>query len=323
MNLSDTAALLLAAMLLDAIIGDPRWFYRVAPHPTVIMGRVLSFCDRLFNRPESGRITGQVAGAVSTLAVVVSFGALGVLVSAALSHAWGGFWLEAFLASVLIAQNSLYRHVADVATALERGGVGAGRDAVAHIVGRDPESLDAHGVARSAVESLAENFNDGVVAPVLWGLLFGFPGIMAHKALNTADSMIGHLDTRYRDFGWAAARLDDVANWVPARVAGVLLAAAGGQWGVGRIAHALGSMWRDGGTHRSVNAGYPEGAMAGALGLRLAGPRRYKGVVTADPWLGEGTPEATVHDIRRGLRVYVGACVLLALLVGVSWLAGT
>ncbi|MCY4486201.1 MAG: adenosylcobinamide-phosphate synthase CbiB [Deltaproteobacteria bacterium] len=322
MSLSDTAALLLAAMLLDAVIGDPRWLYRIIPHPTVVMGRALSFCDRLFNRAESGSMTRRVAGAVSTLAVVLSFGALGVLVSAALSRGWGGFWLEAFLASVLIAQNSLYRHVADVATALERGGVESGRDAVAHVVGRDPESLDLHGVARSAVESLAENFNDGVVAPVLWGLLFGFPGIVAYKALNTADSMIGHLDSRYRDFGWAAARLDDVANWLPARVAGVLLAASGGQWGVRRVAHALGIMRRDGGAHRSVNAGYPEGAMAGALDLRLAGPRRYKGVVTADPWLGEGTAAATENDIRRGLRVYVGACLLLAVLVGVPWVAG-
>ncbi len=322
MNLSDTAALLLAAMALDAVIGDPRWLYRIVPHPTVVMGRALSFCDRLLNRPESSATTRREAGAVSTLAVVVSFGALGVLVSAALSRGWGGFWLEALLASVLIAQNSLYRHVADVGTALERGGVEAGRDAVAHVVGRDPESLDVHGVARSAVESLAENFNDGVVAPVLWGLLFGFPGIVAYKALNTADSMIGHLDSRYRDFGLAAARLDDAANWVPARVAGILLAASGAQRGVGRVADALRIMWRDGARHRSVNAGYPEGAMAGALDLRLAGPRRYKGIVTADPWLGEGTSEATADDIRRGLRVYIGACLLLAVLVGVPWLGG-
>lgn len=322
MNLSDTAALVLAAMLLDAVLGDPRRLYRVIPHPTVVMGRALSFCDRLFNRPESGGMTRRIAGAVSTLAVVASFGALGVLVSAALSRGWGGFWLEALLASVLIAQNSLYRHVADIATALERGGVEAGRDAVAHVVGRDPESLDAHGVARSAVESLAENFNDGVVAPVLWGLLFGFPGIVGYKALNTADSMIGHLDPRYRDFGRAAARLDDAANWVPARVAGILLAVSGAQRGVGRVADALGVMWRDGAGHRSVNAGYPEGAMAGALGMRLAGPRRYGGIVTADPWLGQGTWEATADDIRRGLRVYVGACLLLAVLVGVPWLGG-
>ena len=316
MSLSDTASPLLAAMLLDAVIGDPRGFYRIVPHPTVVMGRVLACCDRLLNRPAFGVIGRRAAGAVSTLAVVALFGGLGALISAGLDRWWGGFWVEALLVSVLIAQNSLYRHVADVSRALEHGGVDAGRDAVAHIVGRDPESLDAHGVARSAVESLAENFADGVVAPVLWCLLFGLPGIVAYKALNTADSMIGHRDRRYRDFGWAAARLDDLANWVPARVAGLLLAAAGMQSGIRRTTHALRVMWRDGGTHRSVNAGYPEGAMAGVLGTRLAGPRRYRGVVTADPWLGEGAVEATAADIRRGLRVYVVACLLLAVLVG-------
>ncbi len=322
MNLSDTASLLLAAMLLDAVIGDPRWFYRIVPHPTVVMGRVLAFCDRLLNRPALGVIGRRAAGAVSTLAVVALFGGLGALISAGLNRWWGGFWVEALLVSVLIAQNSLYRHVADVSRALEHDGVDAGRDAVAHIVGRDPESLDAHGVARSAVESLAENFADGVVAPVLWCLLLGLPGIVAYKTLNTADSMIGHLDRRYRDFGWTAARLDDLANWVPARVAGLLLAASGMQPGVRGPIHALRIMWRDGGTHRSVNAGYPEGAMAGVLGIRLAGPRRYRGVVTGDPWLGEGAVEATAAHIRRGLCVYVAACLLLAVLVGALSAAG-
>ncbi len=316
MNISDTASLLLAAIVFDAFIGDPRWLYRVVPHPMVVIGRVLAFCDGQLNRPAFGRAGRRAAGVISTVAVVASFGVLAALISAGLSGWRVGFWVEALLASVLIAQNSLYRHVGDVARALEHDGVDAGRSAVAHIVGRDPESLDAHGVARGAVESLAENFSDGVVAPVLWGLLLGLPGIAAYKALNTADSMIGHHDHRYRDFGWAAARLDDAANWVPARVAGFLLVASGMQRGVGGARRALRIMRRDGGTHRSVNAGYPEGAMAGVLGLRLAGPRRYRGVVTADPWLGDGAGEATTDDIRRALRVYIGACLLLAVLVG-------
>ncbi len=315
MELSGTACLMLAAMLFDAVIGDPRRLYRVLPHPTVVMGRVLSFCDRRLNRSAFGAPARRLAGAASTLAVVAAFGALGGLASVGLSRLWGGFWVEALLVSALIAQNSLYRHVADVARALECDGLEAGRHAVSHIVGRDPESLDAHGVARSAVESLAENFGDGVVAPILWGLILGLPGIAAYKVLNTADSMIGHLDRRHRDFGWAAARLDDLANWVPARVAGILLAMSGIQRR--RMALALRVMWRDGGTHRSVNAGYPEGAMAGALGLRLAGPRRYRGVAADDPWLGEGAVEATAADIRRGLRVYLGACLLLAVLIAV------
>ena len=308
-------------MVFDAFIGDPRWLYRIVPHPTAVMGRMLAFCEGRLNHPAFGPAGRRVAGAISTVAVVASFAVLAALISAGLSGWPAGFWAEALLVSVLIAQNSLYRHVADVARALERDGVDAGRSAVAHVVGRDPESLDAHGVARGAVESLAENFSDGVVAPVLWGLLLGLPGIAAYKALNTADSMIGHRDHRYRDFGWAAARLDDVANWVPARVAGFLLAVSGVQSGPGRTVHGLRIMWRDGGAHRSVNAGYPEGAMAGVLGLRLAGPRRYRGVVTADPWLGDGTVEATPADIRRALRVYAGACLLLAVLVGALFAA--
>ena len=241
--------------------------------------------------------------------------------SSGLSRWWGGFWVEAVLVSALIAQNSLYRHVAEVARALEQEGVESAREAVAHIIGRDPESLDAHGVARGAVESLAENFGDGVVAPVLWGLLLGLPGVAAYKALNTADNMIGHMDPSHRDFGWAAARLDDSANWVPARVAGMLLAVSGIQWGSARMARGWRVMWRDGPTHRSVNAGFPEGAMAGVLDLRLGGPRRYRGAVTVDPWLGRGTAAATAADIRRGLRVYAGACLLLAVAVAALWAA--
>ena len=314
-SLSDGACLLLAAMLFDAVVGDPRWLYRVVPHPTVIMGRVLSLCDDCLNRPRFGSAGRRVAGAAATLAVITSFGALGAWIGTGLSHGWGGFWVEALLVSVLVAQNSLYRHVAEVASALEHDGLEAGRAAVARIVGRDPESLDAQGVARGAVESLAENFGDGVVAPVLWGLLLGLPGIVAYKALNTADSMIGHLDDRYRDFGWAAARLDDLANWVPARLAGVLLAVSAIQLGGGRMARSWRVMRRDGGAHRSVNAGYPEGAMAGALGLRLAGPRWYRGEPAADRWLGDGRAAATAADIRRGLRVYVGACLALAVVL--------
>ena len=181
MSLPDTAPLLLAAMLLDAVVGDPRWLYRVVPHPTVIMGRVLSFCDGRLNRPGWSAVGRRAAGAVSTVAVMASFGLLAALISAGLSGWRIGFWVEALLVSALIAQNSLYRHVADVARALERDGVDAGRSAVAHIVGRDPESLDAHGVARGAVESLAENFSDGVVAPVLVG---SAPRPAGHRGLQ-------------------------------------------------------------------------------------------------------------------------------------------
>ena len=222
---------------------------------------------------------------------------------------------------MLVAQRSLYEHVAAVAAALGTGGLDGGREAVRHIVGRDPMSLDAHGVARAAIESLAENFSDGVVAPVFWYLLLGLPGLFAYKMANTLDSMIGHRTPRYRAFGWAAARLDDVLNTVPAPLSGVLLAIAAVFAKKCRPGHALAIMLRDGRKHHSPNAGWPESAMAGALGLALAGPRRYPEGLVADPWLGDGSARAGVSDIVRGLQLYRLACLIEGgLLVG-AWLA--
>jgi adenosylcobinamide-phosphate synthase len=228
---------------------------------------------------------------------------------------------EAFIIAVLVAQRSLYEHVAAVATGLAGGGLDGGREAVRHIVGRDPMSLDAHGVARAALESLAENFSDGVVAPVFWYLLLGLPGLFAYKMANTLDSMIGHRTPRYRAFGWAAARLDDVLNAVPAPLSGVLLATAAIFTKNGRPGHALTIMLRDGRKHHSPNAGWPESAMAGALGLALAGPRRYSEALVADPWLGDGSARAGVADIWRGLQLYRFACLIQGGLLLGAWLA--
>jgi adenosylcobinamide-phosphate synthase len=215
-------------------------------------------------------------------------------------------WLAlGVMMSSLVAQRGLYDHVAAVAAGLRQGLV-QGRRAVAHIVGRDPDQLDASAVARAAIESTAENFADGVVAPVLWGVLLGLPGMLAYKAINTADSMIGHRTPRYRDFGRFAARLDDRANWLSARLAAVLFLAGG----VGGTPGAWRAMQRDASRHRSVNAGWPEAAMAGCLGLRLAGPRRYGGEMIEDAWMGDGTPDATPADIRRALGLLVRACLL-------------
>ena len=190
-----------------------------------------------------------------------------------------------------------------------------------HIVGRDPASLDTHGVARAAIESLAENFSDGVVAPVFWYLVLGLPGLFAYKMANTLDSMIGHRTTHYRAFGWAAARLDDLANFVPARISGVLIAARRCFAREGRPSRALLIMLRDGRKHRSLNAGWPEGAMAGALGLALAGPRRYAEEAVADPWVGEGTARAAPADIARALMIYRNACLIEWGLVIGAWFA--
>ncbi len=223
--------------------------------------------------------------------------------------------------AVLLAQRSLYDHVAAVRDALDRRGLAAGREAVSHIVGRDPESLDEYGVARAAIESLAENFSDGVVAPALFYALFGLPGIFVYKTANTLDSMIGHKTPRYLQFGWAAARLDDLLNLVPARLSGVLLAAAALATPRARALPALRTMLRDARKHRSPNAGWPEAAAAGALDLALAGPRRYQGHVVNDPWLGEGRARATPADIDRALRLYLTACLLQAALVAAAYLA--
>jgi adenosylcobinamide-phosphate synthase len=183
---------------------------------------------------------------------------------------------------------------------------------VAHIVGRDPEQLDAPAVARAAIESTAENFSDGVAAPVLWGAVLGLAGMLAYKAINTADSMIGHRTPRYLDFGRLAARLDDVASWLPARLAALLILAAASLAPGTTPAAGWRALWRDAARHRSVNAGWPEAAMAGSLGLRLAGPRRYGGQVVEDAWMGDGTPIATSADIRRALKILVRACALTA-----------
>jgi adenosylcobinamide-phosphate synthase len=186
---------------------------------------------------------------------------------------------------------------------------------VGHIVGRDPASLDAHGVARAAIESTAENFADGVVAPLFWGVLLGLPGMAAYKAINTLDSMIGHRTPRHRHFGRFAARLDDFANWLPARLSALLILAAAVCLPGATPAAGWRAMWRDAPRHRSPNAGWPEAAMAGVLGLRLAGPRRYAGVAVDDAWMGDGRAAATVTDIRRGLRLLVSACVAAAALL--------
>jgi adenosylcobinamide-phosphate synthase len=216
--------------------------------------------------------------------------------------------LLAVLAAPLLAQRSLWTHVLAVADALDGGGLEAGRKAVSHIVGRDPRALDEAGVVRAAIESLAENFSDGVVAPAFWCAVGGLPGLAGYKAVNTADSMIGHRTPRHEAFGWAAARLDDLVNLPASRLAALWLILAGAMQGTGR--EALQAVARDARHHRSPNAGWPEAAMAGALGLRLAGPRVYAGVRVEDGWMGDGRAEATTADLRRALRLYRRACII-------------
>ena len=212
------------------------------------------------------------------------------------------------LAASLPAQRSLYTYVKAVADALDADGLEAGRSAVAMIVGRDPQALDLAGVARAAIESLAENFSDGIVAPLFWTALAGLPGGVAYKAANTADSMIGHRNARYEDFGWAAARFDDLVNLPASRLAALWFVLAARLDGRARAAWK--AVRRDAGKHRSPNAGWPEAAMAGALGLKLAGPRVYGGVTVEDAYMGDGRREAAAADIRAALRLYLRACAI-------------
>ena len=316
---ADAPLILVLALILDAIIGDPDRIWRRIPHPVAWFGALISGCDRLLNRERWSTETRRTAGILSVATLVLAAFLPAMLLESALRALPAGDILVALVASVFLAQKSLYGHVRRVRDAFREGGIAAARQSVSMIVGRDPERLDEAGIARAAIESTAENFSDGVVAPAFWFLLLGLPGLVAYKAVNTADSMIGHLSVRHRDFGWAAARLDDVVNLVPARLAGALIAASA--WivrGSPKVAAAV--MLRDAGLHRSPNAGWPEAAMAGALGLALGGPRIYAAGPVDEPFLNApGRRDAGPEDISRALRVMVAACVVQALVyVGIA-----
>jgi adenosylcobinamide-phosphate synthase len=319
-DLHDRLSLLLMGLAIDAAFGDmPAVFARVA-HPIVLAGRAIGFFEKRLNRPNRSERRRRERGIVTLIALVAVAAGLGWVLHRLCRGSVIGGLVEALAIGILIAQRGLFQHVAAVAAALASGGLLAGRNAVGHIVGRDPMRLDAHGVARAAIESLAENFSDGVVAPVFWYLALGLPGLFAYKMANTLDSMLGHRSARYRSFGWAAARFDDLVNLVPAPLTGLLLAGAALFAGGAMPLQALRVMIRDGRKHHSPNAGWPEAAIAGALGLALAGPRIYAEGEVRDPWLGDGTAAAMPADIIRALRLYTLACLLLAGLVLGAWL---
>jgi adenosylcobinamide-phosphate synthase len=315
-HLEQRLIILVLALCLDALLGDPPALFRLVPHPVALAGRAIALFDRRLNRETRDEATRKGRGVITLVILGGGAAALGWFVSRAAQGSRVGFLVELALVTVLVAQRSLFDHVTRVATALEAEGLGAGRAAISHIVGRDPASLDAHGVARAAIESLAENFSDGVVAPVCFYAVAGLPGLFLYKMANTLDSMIGHRDPRHLAFGWASARFDDLLNLVPARLSGMLLAVAAAFVARGRLGRSLRIMWRDAGKHRSPNAGWPEAAIAGALDLALAGPRRYGALVVDDPWLGDGRARATPADIRRALAVFVVACLIQLLSFG-------
>ncbi len=313
--MTETVVLLFFALVLDRLVGDPDKVWRRVPHPVVLFGRAIGVMDTLFNTKRLSGDTKRFNGAASIAALVAASLVLGFAVHALLARLGVfGAIIEIVIVAIFLAQKSLHDHVRAVSTGLKRGGLDGGRQAVSMIVGRDPATLDEPAVCRAGIESLAENFADGVVAPALWYVVLGLPGLFAYKMLNTADSMIGHKNTKYIDFGWAAARLDDLANWPAARLS-ILFIAAGAWLCKGRAAGlaALDTALRDSGLHRSPNSGWPEAAMAGALGIGLAGPRIYGGTRVDEPMMNaSGRTAATVGDIDLSLRIFSAACASLA-----------
>lgn len=303
------ALAMLLALGIDAALGWPAWLYARIGHPVTWIGALIGAGERALNR--GGNVRRRLVGVALVSFVVAVVAAISLALSALLPDDWRGVVLMAALAWPFVAARSLYSHVADVAGPLEAGDLNGARAAVAMIVGRNPETMDEAAIARAGLESLAENASDGVIAPLFWGALLGLPGIAAYKAINTLDSMIGYRNQRFEAFGWAAARLDDLVNLLPARLTGLLI--AGGATGVRRTAFR--TMMRDASRHRSPNAGWPEAAMAGALAVRLSGPRVYDGVPTDDPWLNPVAGDPRPVDMRRGLRLYGRAVAIFALLL--------
>lgn len=300
------------------MVGYPDAVYRLAGHPVTWIGRLITWCDEAWNSAARSSRERRFYGVVTLLlllAVSVLMGTAIVVLLDRLLPGIAALILCGMLASTLLAQRSLDTHVLAVAKGLESEGVTGGRAAVAHIVGRETRNLDEAAVCRAAIESLAENFSDGVVAPLFWMVVLGLPGALAYKAINTADSMIGHKTERHQAFGWASARCDDLVNLPASRLTALWLVLAAIPLGLSP-AGALRTMWRDAGHHRSPNAGWPEAAMAGALGIRLSGPRIYDGVPVEERWVGEGRSELTAKDIREALKLYRAACALqIAVLV--------
>ena len=314
MNVIISVTLALLAMLIELCVGYPQPVIRAIGHPVGWIGALIGCLDRVLNRDAATPVL-RAAGIVAIAVVLGITGEIAFVIQHQLLRLPLGIFALGIVASSMIAQRSLHRHVANVASALETHDIDARRAAVSHIVGRDTAALDAAGVARAAIESLAENFSDGIVAPVFWMAIAGLPGAALYKAINTADSMIGHRTPRYAAFGWAAARLDDVVNLPASRLAALLLIAAAALQKDTCPAGAWRAMWRDAARHRSPNAGYPEAAMAGGLGLSLAGPRSYGGVTVDDALMGDGRRDADANDIRRALALYWRADAILIVIL--------
>ncbi len=301
------AAAMLVAILCDVAVGWPRALFNLVGHPVSWIGRLISFTEQRWNSSIYAPSVRMVLGAFAASIVIFGCSAVGILLQWILPASWLGSVILGIVASPFLAARSLHTHVLDVVGPLEIGDRHGARAAVSMIVGRDPSHLDDEGITRATIESLSENTSDGVIAPLFWGLVAGLPGLVAYKAINTLDSMIGHRGERFEKFGYVAAKIDDLANIVPARITGLLIS-----FSSQRPLRALQCMWRDARRHRSPNAGWPEAAMAGALGVRLSGPRVYGESASLEPWLNEGMPDPQAADLRIALRVFRRSVIIAA-----------
>jgi adenosylcobinamide-phosphate synthase len=323
---SGRVLILIIAFGIEAMLAYPAAVFRAIGHPVSWIGALIAALDSTLNRPDTSFAARRAAGVATVLLLLAGSLAVGALLEmVARDLPYLGFAVAVLVVAMLIAVGNLDQHVRAVAATLRAEGLAGGRRSIAKIVGRDPDALDEAAVCRAAIESLAENASDGVTAPALWFLVGGLPGIIAYKAINTADSMIGHMSERHRAFGWAAARLDDLVNLPASRLTGLLFVAAAAMVPGASAPSAWRAYRRDARRHRSPNAGWPEAAMAGALGLRLAGPRVYGGVLVDDHWMGDGRAEATAQDIDRALMIYrtaFGGALLLVAALGllVVWI---
>ena len=324
---SGRVLILIIAFGIEAMLAYPAAVFRAIGHPVSWIGALIAALDSALNRPDTSFAARRAAGVATVLLLLAGSLVVGALLEmVARDLAYLGFAVAILVVAMLVAVGNLDQHVRAVSAALRAEGLAAGRRSIAKIVGRDPDALDEAAVCRAAIESLAENASDGVTAPALWFLVGGLPGIIAYKAINTADSMIGHMSEHHRAFGWAAARLDDLVNLPASRLTGLLFVAAAAMVPGASAPSAWRAYRRDARRHRSPNAGWPEAAMAGALGLRLAGPRVYGGVLVDDHWMGDGRAEATAQDIDRALMIYrtaFGGALLLVAALGllVVWMA--
>lgn len=309
------AGFMLVGLLIDLAVGWPKSVFAAIGHPVTWIGKLITVLDGWLNIEGTEDRDRRMAGLAAALLTIAAAVVPAVVIQWMLPGGIFGVILCGVVAWPLIAARSLRDHVSAVAEPLGRGDLDGARSAVARIVGRDPARLDQPGVARASLESLAENASDGVVAPLFWGSLLGLPGIAAYKAINTLDSMIGHRTPRYEAFGWAAARIDDGANLIPARLTGILIAAVSGN-----PRAAVTCMLNEAPQHRSPNAGWPEAAMAAALGVRLSGPRVYDDGIADEPWVNGDAPDPDASDIGRGLEVWRNALILWAMLLAVLWL---